>query len=81
MDKNNVNPCGSFVAAVVDDVRTNIFFRQGSGRIFGSATIATSEVLPKAAWGPGHRRRCESVEPTSNSTLLRIVSTGKDGVI
>jgi len=70
MDKNNVNPSGRFVAAVVNDVRTDVVSRQGACCVFGSTTIATSEVLHKAAWSPGHRRRCEIVERTSNSTLL-----------
>jgi hypothetical protein len=70
MNKDNVNPTGSFVAAVVDDVGTDIVSRQGAGCIAGSTTIATSEVLSQAAWVPGHRRRCENVERTLNLTLV-----------
>lgn len=70
MNKDNVDPTGNFVAAVVDNVGTDIVSRQGAGCVGRSTTIATSEVLSQAAWIQGHRRRWEIEERTSNSTLL-----------
>lgn len=55
MNEDNVNPTGSFVAAVVDDVGTDIVSRQGASCIAGSTTIATSEVFSQAAWVKDHR--------------------------